>query len=428
MSPGSYSSFGKTAKGDPRFQCKDCKTTFSIGKPTKRHKQTSDTGAILKSLVNKVPLSRICEIHDVSLKQIHSKIDFLYRQVVAFAHDREKRLDKCFQDQDAFFATDLQVILVNWPVKSRRGTIPLLHMATVHKFSQFVVAATVDYDPTVSPIEIEKMMEECGDFALARCMRRHGRLWAASEYQDSLMRSQNARFSKDDIATAGQLQLPGVGCRVRGDVFKHAHMMFVKKLVGDRFRTANYCLDDEAGLASAVCALNVKAVQAGKVNIAEISFKKGMTNDDRMALAADGRRILAYTLAVEAETLRDRRGEILFIDARKMGALVPGSRKQKELSPAEVARITRAYHAWRGEPDAGPYVDEPGFCKAASLVEIEKHNCVLTPGRYVGAGAAEDDGEVFEEKFDRLMCTLRTQFAEGRRLEAEIEARLGVLE
>lgn len=126
-------------------------------------------------------------------------------------------------------------------------------------------------------------------------------------------------------------------------------------------------------------------------------------------------------------SLRDRRGEVLFIDARKMGALVPGSRKQKELSEAEVARIAQAYHAWRGEPDAGTYEDEPGFCKAASMAEIEKHNFVLTPGRYVGAGAAEEDGEVFEEKFERLMTNLREQFAEGRKLEAEIEARLGML-
>lgn len=79
------------------------------------------------------------------------------------------------------------------------------------------------------------------------------------------------------------------------------------------------------------------------------------------------------------EKLRDRRGEVLFIDARKMGALVPGSRKQKELSEGEVARIARAYHAWRGEAEAGPYEDEPGFCKAAKLAEIEKHNFVLTP-------------------------------------------------
>jgi type I restriction enzyme M protein len=126
--------------------------------------------------------------------------------------------------------------------------------------------------------------------------------------------------------------------------------------------------------------------------------------------------------------LRDRRGEVLFIDARKLGALVPGSRKQKELSAEEVARIATAYHAWRGEPDAGDYADEPGFCKAATLEEIEKHNFVLTPGRYVGTGAVDDDGEPFEEKFDRLMTELRVQFAEGRRLEVEVEARLAEVE
>lgn len=126
--------------------------------------------------------------------------------------------------------------------------------------------------------------------------------------------------------------------------------------------------------------------------------------------------------------LRDRRGEVLFIDARKMGALVPGSRKQKELSEDEIGRIATAYHAWRGEPGAGDYEDVPGFCKSAKKEEIAKHNFVLTPGRYVGAGAAEEDDEPFEEKFARLMGELRGQFAEGRRLEKEIEDRLGALE
>lgn len=126
-------------------------------------------------------------------------------------------------------------------------------------------------------------------------------------------------------------------------------------------------------------------------------------------------------------TLRDRRQEVLFIDARKMGALIPGSRKQKQLSQDEIGKIAGAYHAWRGEMGDDAYADEPGFCKAARIDEIEQHNFVLTPGRYVGAGAAEEDGEPFVEKFDRLMGELREQFAEGRRLEAEIEAKLGAL-
>lgn len=120
--------------------------------------------------------------------------------------------------------------------------------------------------------------------------------------------------------------------------------------------------------------------------------------------------------------LRDRRGEVLMIDARKMGALIPGSRKQKTLSPEEIGKIAGAYHAWR---ESEGFEDAPGFVRAAPLEEIERHGFVLTPGRYVGAGAAEEDGAPFEETFARLAEELRAQFEQGRRLEAEIEARLG---
>ncbi|WP_235041079.1 type I restriction-modification system subunit M [Vreelandella profundi] len=125
--------------------------------------------------------------------------------------------------------------------------------------------------------------------------------------------------------------------------------------------------------------------------------------------------------------LRDRRGEVLFIDARKMGSLISGSRKQKELSDEEIAKIANTYHAWRGEEAAGEYADEAGFCASVEVEEIAKHNFILTPGRYVGAGAIEEDEEPFEKKFARLRRELQEQFEESRRLEIEIETRLGGL-
>jgi type I restriction enzyme M protein len=120
--------------------------------------------------------------------------------------------------------------------------------------------------------------------------------------------------------------------------------------------------------------------------------------------------------------LRDRRGETLFIDARQMGTMV--DRVHRELDDEDIANIAGTYHAWRGDPGAGDYSDVPGFCKAASIDEIRKHGHVLTPGRYVGAAAAEDDGEVFEEKMRRLTATLLEQQAEGARLDAAIAANL----
>jgi type I restriction enzyme M protein len=120
--------------------------------------------------------------------------------------------------------------------------------------------------------------------------------------------------------------------------------------------------------------------------------------------------------------LRNRRDEILFIDARKLGHMV--DRTQKEFSDVDIVKITRAYHAWRGEAEAGAYKDVPGFCKSATLEEIEGHRFVLTPGRYVGAADVEDDDVPFAERFAALQEKLAGQFAEAENLTLTILAKL----
>jgi len=123
--------------------------------------------------------------------------------------------------------------------------------------------------------------------------------------------------------------------------------------------------------------------------------------------------------------LRDRRNEILFIDARKLGHMV--DRTRKEFSDEDIDKIAQAYHAWRGEGDAGAYEDVPGFCKAASLEEIKAHGYVLTPGRYVGAEDAIEDDIPFMERFATLKNRLDTQFTEAEQLVTTIRMRLARL-
>ena len=119
---------------------------------------------------------------------------------------------------------------------------------------------------------------------------------------------------------------------------------------------------------------------------------------------------------------RDRRGQVLFIDARKLGRMV--DRTHRELTDEEIARIAGTYHAWRGEQGAGSYEDVPGFCRSAPLAEIREHGHALTPGRYVGAEKVQEDDGPFDEKMKRLAAQLREQQAEAARLDAAIAANL----
>jgi type I restriction enzyme M protein len=118
---------------------------------------------------------------------------------------------------------------------------------------------------------------------------------------------------------------------------------------------------------------------------------------------------------------RKRKGEILFIDARKMGALISGSRKQKQLTDEEIERIAAVYRQFRrvGMPE-----EVAGFCKSVKIDDVREHQYALMPGRYVGAEDVEDEGESFEDKFPRLMVKLEEQFAKSEELTQIIRANL----
>jgi type I restriction enzyme M protein len=125
---------------------------------------------------------------------------------------------------------------------------------------------------------------------------------------------------------------------------------------------------------------------------------------------------------VNGDHHRDRRGEILFIDARQVGYMK--DRVLRDFRPEDIARIADTFHTWqRGEG----YSDAPGFCHSAFFETVKKHDFVLTPGRYVGAAEGEEDGEAFAEKMARLTRDLGEQFRESKRLEGEIARNLSSL-
>lgn len=119
---------------------------------------------------------------------------------------------------------------------------------------------------------------------------------------------------------------------------------------------------------------------------------------------------------------RHRSNEILFIDAREIGSMI--SRRQKELTEADLAKIADAYHNWRSKENHDRYKDEAGFCKSVNIQEVRKNNYILTPGRYIDFKEAEDDGETFDEKMRVLTADLAEQMTKAATIDEQIKVNL----
>ena len=160
----------------------------------------------------------------------------------------------------------------------------------------------------------------------------------------------------------------------------------------------------------------------------EGEIRKGIIEDDLVDCIVSLPGQLFYTTQIPvslwfiSRNRSNRSGRTLFIDARSMGEMA--DRTHRVITDADVQRIANTYHTWRGEADAGAYEDIAGFRKDASLDEIRGHGHVLTPGRYVGVGDTEDDGEPFVEKMPRLVTELHALFSESAKLEQTISANL----
>jgi type I restriction enzyme M protein len=127
------------------------------------------------------------------------------------------------------------------------------------------------------------------------------------------------------------------------------------------------------------------------------------------------------------KALADRRGEVLFIDARGLGKMV--DRTERILTEDDISRVAHTYRAWRGarsvRTDHVIYANVPGFCYSAKLQEIERHNHILTPGRYVGFSESEDsEAEPATDRIGRLTSELLASFDESTRIEAIIRGQL----
>ncbi|MGI1662381.1 transposase [Palleronia sp. KMU-117] len=350
LMPSAYRTHGTTPKGDPRFQCKACAKTFSIGAPTRRHKETTETGEIMRLLVNNVPLRRIREISDIPADRLYHRIDFLADQCRRMAGYKEQNLAKAFADRHRVLSCDVQMLLANWERNGSVDTVPVYHAATVERSTSYIVASTTDYDPDLDPQETERAMLINGDFFVPRAWRDCARTWTYSEYVDSITRGATNQPTPPG-PPPNHITLPGKGSRIRAETFQTAHMMLVKKLVGQDFHKLHICIDGDTGFGALACMLFAGDIMAGRVNVAVVRFRKALGNSKRE------QRVLV------GESLKNRDSlhlaQLMQI-AKAAYGLRANDPTKDEITPLIAARLMKEF-ALAPTGDRGRFLADEGF-------------------------------------------------------------------
>lgn len=287
--PEFYRRFGKTAKGDPRFQCRLCLKTFSIGRPARRHLRSDKNRVIFQMLCNDVSLAKISKITDTSYRDLYGKVDFFYDQIQSFVSHREdfSRID--FHSVGSRFATDSQTLMLNWPTKRKRTPVAAQHLCTAHSRSGFIVEAAFQFDPSISMDQVEEQATAANEDHLSVAFRQHARLWTRSEFDEHLVRLRKQK----QVKTTELYQLPHEGALVRYDILQYAHALRIQDILSSTDAPLMMVMDDDRGLQQAFQAAFVDEIIARRADLAVVSFDKGMTNDMRNQVVAAGQALLS---------------------------------------------------------------------------------------------------------------------------------------
>ena len=283
-----YHRFGITKGGDPRWRCKGCAKTFSVGKPTRRHKRSDKNRLVLDMLCNDLSLAKVSKISGLAYRDIYRRIAFYHDRVRSFVARREdfSRID--FGVVGSRFATDSQALTINWPSRKRRFPVVFQHLCSAHARSGFIMEASFQLDPDISPVEAEAQSLAAAEGPVSTAFRRHARVWTKTEFDAYLVRLAQAA----GLSQVEEYGLPATGTMLRYDVMQFAHAMRLRDHIGETDAPLIFVMDGDAGLKQAFSTVFQPAVAKGRAHLAIIDFEKAMTNDMRNQVVANGRNSL----------------------------------------------------------------------------------------------------------------------------------------
>ncbi len=361
----SYSSFGKTAVGSPRWKCKACGKTFSSAKRAiHRQRDSHKNRDILKALMNQTPLRRVCESMEINPNTLYQRIGFFHRQAVSFAASREARLTGKSFDR-LYLSVDRQDHVVNWTDREHKKNTVVSALTTADNSTGYVFACHLNFDPSMDPGRAEQESIAAGDPWIPPPHRLHARVWTSLDH-DSARRAKvrrdgtldgeiGATYSeallRDDIETPDlpgkDDKLPDDGMLVHSEYTMHGHFRYLRRLFGNvgKYR---FFLDQDSGLRAACLSAFADLVEDRTCDAFYVRISKDLTVDEKRKLKAKAAAELAKRMKATGKDEREVRLEMLLervAEARKLG----------------------------------PFGDEWVFLPFPDMSEPEKAVCPLTP-------------------------------------------------
>lgn len=295
-----YSAFGKTAIGSLRWKCKACGKTFSEAQSsTTRQRDSHKNKTIFTLLVNKMPMRRICEAVDIGPKALYGKIDFIYRQCLAYAAERERQLAE-LPIKRLYIGVDRQDYAVNWTQRNDRRNIVLSAVASVDNGTGYCFGLHLNFDPALDPFVVENASLRAGDAGKPAAYRRHAREWLEQDYADSVARSAKkasagsveqkvanayAQASRrldvesPDVPTRDERLPDSGGMQIHSEYTLYGHFLRLKEL----FKSAEkvrFFLDQDSGMRAACLAAFAEEIKTKRTADAfYVSIAKDMTVD-----------------------------------------------------------------------------------------------------------------------------------------------------
>lgn len=301
-----YHSFGKTRSGSQRYRCKECKTTFAVGKSTLRQRKPHKNIQVFQLLMNKMPFKRICETADISMPTLYNKIDFLQRQCLSFAANRERKLLEGMPIKRLYLGVDRQDHTINWTDSADKRNVVLHALGSADNDTGYVFGLHLNFDPTIDPSEVREKAIDYGDYNLKAPFRRYARVWLPSDYMEAVHKGNypsshegplqkgiesayREASDREDIEVSEGMDydtsLPLKGMQVHAEYTLYGHFFFLRKLLKGVERV-RFFLDQDSGMRAACLAAFVEEIKKGSCDAFYVRINKELTiNEKRQALA-----------------------------------------------------------------------------------------------------------------------------------------------